>query len=207
MRGRAAFAGILRRFTASVKGAMALEFAFGLPIAVFAVLALVELSMLILVNTLVEGGLREASRFGITGQVPNGVSREEVIKDLVGENTLGLVDMSKTAVTTKTYSSFAEVGRPEPFGDGNDNDVCDAGESYTDVNGNGAWDDDMGADGAGGPGDVVLYTISFEWDFLTPIPGQVFGQDGTIPMNASVVVRNEPWDAPTTTTPETKTCD
>ena len=206
MRTHVVFPRLFKRFTRSTRGATALEFAFGAPIAIFSVIALIEMSMIIFVNTLVEGGLREASRFGITGSVPAGKTREEAIKEVLEQNTIGLIDLNAATITQKTYSSFAEVGQPEPFGDTNANEVCDNSETYTDVNGNDKWDDDMGAEGAGGPGDVVLYTISFEWNLITPMVDHIFGADGKVPMSASVAVRNEPWAAPTTTTPTTKTC-
>lgn len=206
MRTRVVFPRLFKRFFRSTRGATAIEFVLGAPIAIFAVIGLIEMSMLIFVNTLVEGGLREASRFGITGAVPAGKTRAEAIRDVLKENTIGLIDLDAATITEKTYSSFSEIGLPEPFGDTNDNDVCDAGETYTDVNGNATWDTDMGVSGVGGPGDVVLYTISFEWNLLTPVVNHVFGQDGKVPMTASVAVRNEPWAAPTTTTPTTETC-
>ena len=206
MRTDVVFPRLFKRFIRSTRGVTAMEFAVGAPIAIFAVVGLIEMSMLIFVNTLVEGGLREASRFGITGAVPSGKTREEAIKDVLAQNTIGLIDLDAATITEKTYSSFSEIGQPEPFVDSNSNDTCDAGESYTDINGNDTWDTDMGAEGVGGPGDVVLYTISFEWNLITPLMNHVFGSGGKVPMTASVAVRNEPWAAPTTTTPTTKNC-
>lgn len=183
----------LRRLGASCGGVALLEFAFAAPLVIFATIGLLELGMMMFVSTLVEGGLREAARFGITGYAPTGVSREDRIRQIIAENTIGLIDMQSATITQKIYPSFADVGQPEPYDDANANGSYDAGESYQDINGNGQWDSDMGAAGVGGPGAVVLYTIEVDWPALTPLFEPMMGADGKIRMSASVAVRNEPF--------------
>ena len=184
----------LRRIGSCRRGVAAIEFAFAAPAIVFAAVGLIELGMMMFVSTLVEGGLREAARFGITGFAPAGVSREDRIRQIIGENTIGLVDMQSATISQQIYPGFGAVGQPEPYADANGNGSFDVGESYQDVNGNGQWDADMGTSGAGGPGDVVLYTVEVDWPALTPLFQPVMGTDGKIRMRASVAVRNEPFD-------------
>ena len=94
------------------------------------------------------------------------------------------------------YPSFGDIGGPEPFVDSAPaNGAYDVGETFTDVNGNGVWDPDMGAAGAGGPGDVVVYRLSYDWSLLTPVLAGVIGEAGRVRLAASVVVRNEPYEA------------
>ena len=183
----------LRRFWPCRDGIAALEFGFAAPVIVFAAVGLIELGAMMFVSTLVEGGLREAARFGITGFAPDGISREDRIRQIIEENTIGLVDMDTATITQLIYPGFGEVGQPEPFVDANGNGSFDGGESYQDVNGNGQWDSDMGASGAGGPGDVVLYTVEVDWPALTPIFQPIMGAGGLVRLRASVAVRNEPW--------------
>jgi Flp pilus assembly protein TadG len=186
---------IIRAFGRSRKGVAGLEFGIAAPALVLATVGVVELGTMMFVSSLVEGGLREAARFGITGYSPVGVSREDRIRQIIGENTIGLVDMSTATIATQVYPSFGDVGQPEPYEDSSPvNGAYDVGESYQDINGNGVWDADMGASGAGGPGDVVLYTVEVDWPALTPLFEPIYSLTGNIRMRASVAVRNEPFN-------------
>jgi Flp pilus assembly protein TadG len=173
-----------------------MEFALLVPVFMMLITGVMELAMVLFVAALMEGGLRDASRFGITGFEPEGITREERILEIVGANTIGLVDMSNATIQSLIYPSFEDIGGAEPFVDADPaNGIYDAGETFTDVNGNGTWDSDMGAAGAGGPGDVVVYRLGYDWPLLTPLLAGVMGENGTIRLGASVVVRNEPYDS------------
>lgn len=186
-----------RRAVACARGVAALEFAFAAPVVLLGIFGALEFAMVMLVTTLMEGGLREASRFGTTGNVPAGSTREEYILQLIRSSTSGLVDMSTINVSYKVYPSFGDVGKPEPYTDSNPaNGTYDAGEAYTDINGNGQWDADMGMAGLGGPGDVVLYIVEYDWEILTPIVSHILGEDGVMKLQSSVAVRNEPYPDP-----------
>lgn len=73
---------------------------------------------------------------------------------------------------------------------GNSNGQRDAGETFSDVNGNGAWDADMGRAGLGGPGDIVVYEVSYETTGLTSFMRPILG---AVTHVATVAVRNEPF--------------
>jgi TadE-like protein len=173
-------------------GKAIVEFAFVAPIFLGVTLSILEFSGIMFVQTLLEGGAREASRYGLTGQQPDGISRETMILQIVSENSFGVIDVSDLDMTTLVYDSFEEVGQPEPFIDENGNDAYDEGETFTDVNGNGAWDDDMGAVGLGGPGEVVVYEMSYDWPIMIPLFRPFFGDHVTL--EANIAVRNEPFE-------------
>jgi len=173
-------------------GKAIVEFALVAPAFLGITLSILEFSGIMFVQTLLEGGAREASRYGITGQQPDGVSRDDMILQIVGENSFGIIDMDELTMQTTVYNNFSEVGQPEPFTDENDNDAYDVGEPYTDSNGNGSWDDDMGAAGLGGPGDVVVYSMSYDWPIMIPLFQPLFGDHVTL--QANIAVRNEPFD-------------
>jgi hypothetical protein len=127
------------------------------------------------------------------------MTREERILEILGDHTIGLVDMSEATVTYKVYPSFDDIGKPEPFTDNAPaNGSYDTGEAFQDINGNGQWDADMGAAGLGGPGDIVLYTIQFDWALMTPLVSPFMGTDGVMKMTSSVAVKNEPFSVPPT---------
>jgi TadE-like protein len=181
-----------RRAIVGDEGKAIVEFAFVAPIFLGVTLSILEFSGIMFVQTLLEGGAREASRYGLTGQQPEGVSREAMILQIVSENSFGIIDIDDLEMTTLVYENFDEVGQPEPFEDQNGNEAYDAGEPYTDVNGNGSWDDDMGAAGLGGPGEVVVYEMSYDWPIMIPLFQPFFGDHVTL--EANIAVRNEPFE-------------
>lgn len=178
------------------RGAAALEFALALPVLLGLVAAVVEFGMMQLGTILMESALRDASRFAVTGRTVAGQSREDAIRAVIADRTIGLIDMSAATVTMLVYPSFSRVGQGEGFVDGNGNGSFDAGETFTDENGNGAWDADIGKTGAGGAGDVVVYRITYNWPLLTPYLAGLIGIGGAVPIQAAVAVRNETWPDP-----------
>ncbi len=186
-----------KAFLAARDGASAAEFAIVLPVLVLLVGGILEMSMVMFVNVLAEGGLREAARYGITGQGASEGVRDDEIIQIVNDHTHGLIDLETAGLSTMSYGSFGSIGQPEPFEDGSnghpENGEFDVGEDFDDVNGNEIWDGDQGAPGAGGPGDVVMYELTYEWEFMTPVLSAFAGQDHSINMSASIAVRNEPY--------------
>lgn len=193
---------LIRRCCRCTKGGTALEFAIVALLLFTMFFGIVEYSMYSFANVLLEGSMREASRFGTTGYTPVGISRDDTIRSVISYRTMGLVNIDDPSFELKVlvYPSFEQIGAPEPFDDnpplGNLNGVYDVGEAYTDINLNGQWDADMGLSSSGGPGDVVLYTVSYDWPLWTYLATAIGGSDGKLPLRASMVVRNEPWTSP-----------
>ena len=178
-------------------GSAVVEFAFAVMPLAMLIVAVVEFGMIMFTGVLMESGLRDASRYGITGYEIDGKSRLDRIVEIVAENTLGLVDLSTAQFDVLVYESYGDIGRGEDFVDANGNGSYDSGETFTDENDNDTWDADVGTAGAGGSGDIVVYRIKYAWPLLTPFAGQFIGSDGTFPIRASIAVRNEPWDTGT----------
>ncbi len=176
------------------EGATAIEFAFAITPLAMLIVAVVEFGLIMFTGVLMESGLRDASRYGITGFELDGKSRLERIIEIVTEHTIGLVDMSTAQFEVLVYPGYGDIGRGEDFVDGNGNGTYDTGETFTDENDNESWDSDIGTSGAGSAGDIVVYRIRYDWPILTPFASQFIGEDGTFPIRASVAVRNEPWD-------------
>ena len=49
----------------------------------------------------------------------------------------------------------------------------------------------MGKAGLGGPSDVVVYRLSYDWGVVTPVMREIVG--ATVTHTSSVAVRNEPF--------------
>jgi Flp pilus assembly pilin Flp len=173
------------------RGASAVEFAFVAPVILLLVFGIFEVAVAVLLASTIEESVFQASRFGATGEDAGGTPRAERVLQIVEARTYGLIDMDDVAIETLVYDNFSDVGAPEPFADADGDGRHDAGESFTDVNGNARWDADMGRAGLGGPGDIVVYRVTWDWGIMTPLLRGVLG-DG-LRQSASVALRNEPF--------------
>ncbi len=191
MRGLIRF---LRRLRDGEDGSPAAEFAFVAPILFLMVIGTIEFGMIMFVTILMESGLRDAARYGITGNEFGSMNRMERIVQIINDRTMGLVDVNQADIQILVYPDFGVIGQGEDFVDGNGNGTYDAGETFTDANGNGVWDSDVGQSGPGASGQVVLYRIDYAWDLLTPLAAPLIGQNGKFTLSASIAVRNEPWN-------------
>ena len=157
----------LKNFATCRRGTAALEFAFAVPVVLMLVTGTLEFALLGFSTTLLEGGLREASRYGITGLDASVGSREARIVEIVNEHAAGLFTITADDIETLVYQDFTDIGQPEPYTDSNGNGEYDFGEPYTDVNCNDQWDADRGAAGVGAGDEVVLYTVRRDHNTIT----------------------------------------
>jgi Flp pilus assembly pilin Flp len=215
----------LRRFVRNGEGATIIEFALIFPIVLMITFGIMEVSLCMASLVSLEGGLKEASRYGITAQsdappdlnkVPTPFkvgndNRLMTIGYILNQSTLDLINLDQATVTTNVYSSFSAIKDGEPFTDQNGNGTYDGpgtaglpnpakGEPYSDMNCNGTRDGPgASGTGVGAAGNIVVYTVNYNWKILTPIIGQWLGRPDPnnagrymIPMAASIVVKNEP---------------
>lgn len=183
-------AGYIIRMRDDRTGAGAIEFAIAFPVLMLLIMGIIEFSLALFAQSLLEGAVSEASRFGLTGGTVGTQTREESIRDIVEERTMGFLDMEQLDIETLVYPTFDSIGEAEPYTDENANDAYDSGEPFEDINGNGTWDADMGLSGAGGPDDIVLYRLSYPWRAITGFMAERLGE---MNLQASVAIRNEPF--------------
>ena len=91
-------------------GTAALEFAFALPVVLMLITGILEFAVFSFSNSLLEGGLREAARFGITGLNANDGSREQRIVEIVNEHAAGLFMITADDIETLVYQDFSQIG-------------------------------------------------------------------------------------------------
>jgi len=190
-------------FARESEGASAIEFALVFPLAFFLIMATFELGMLMFNQAAIEGAVREAARYGMTGQGTE-AERTAAILDIVDRHTYGLVDRADISITTETYPTFADADQPEPYTDVNANGQWDSGEPFTEVNGVLGHQDDMGEAGVGAATEIVQYTIEYDWrmmilPFVTNMP--FFPEGGMVDRDvvhfvAKMTIRNEPFPMP-----------
>jgi len=181
----------LRRLWRDDSGTTAIEFGFcALPI-VYLMVGIIEFAMAMTVGNSLEAATNLSSRLGKTGYVDEEAeSQEQTILDEIERRVGPLIDMEKVAVTNEVYNDFESLTTPDLFEDQNDDgDTDDPGE-WTDVDGDGFRD---GSDGIGEAGNIVVYRISYPWQVMTPLIGNVIGDEGIINLSAYSVVKNEPY--------------
>lgn len=176
------------------KGSTAIEFALIMPVLVTIIMASIEVSLFLFVQSSIEGAAFSVSRLGKTGYTADGQTREETIRAALDDRLGFFLDATKLEIESLSYDNFTSVGAPEPFVDANNNGARDDGENFTDINGNGTYDEDRGTDSAGDSGDVVVYTVSYPWNVLTPFLMDSLGEDGVVQISSRFVVKNEPFN-------------
>jgi hypothetical protein len=132
---------------------------------------------------------------GVVGSAPNGGDLMSEILQVIEDTGNGLIDMDKADVETLVYESFDSVDTGE---EQLDEDPCTEtlsdGVCFVDSNGNGTFDEDFGQPGLGGPNDIVLYRVTYDWPSMTGFFGELFGgEDQAITLSAAIAVRNEPF--------------
>ncbi len=144
----------------------AVEYALLAPAVILVTLGIFESMLLMSVGTLIDAGTREASRYGVTGVVIPGLTREARVRQIIEETGGGLIDPAALQVSITTYASFDEL-----------------------IN---AGDPDPGVPGAGGGEAVVVYDVLYPQPLFTPYLSNLTGID-SVTQHARVVVQNEPF--------------
>lgn len=187
----------MRRILRHQQGIATTEFALMAPFIVVTLFGLIEFAWVQSARSALESATMKGARLIAASDCPD--EREEILIDTVvrGMAHVKSSDGQLPKIESKAYgSAFGDVGEPEPFVDvvPTKNGKYDLGEAYTDVNGNGKWDTDMGTSGSvGGAGSVVSYTATFRVKSMVPFIAKKFG-DGRedYPITATTVIRNEP---------------
>lgn len=184
-------------FRKAEKGIATTEFALIAPVLITLLCGFVEFAWVASSRAALESATMKAARLIAASDCP--AQRETLLTQTVvkGMAHVKSSDGQPPKIESKSYaSSFGDVGEPEPFVDvePTQNGKYDLGEAYTDVNGNGKWDPDMGKSGSvGGAGQVVSYTATYRVKPMIPWLAKQFG-DGRedYPIRATTVIRNEP---------------
>lgn len=188
---RSRFLQRLRVFGKREDGTTAVEFAMlAMPLC-YLLFGTIEFGIAMMYQSMLESATIDSSRLGRTGYSGSNISREQTLLNSIQSRLHNMLDMSQVKITSKAYTSYDVIGKPEPWTDKNKNGVVDPGE-YTDINGNGKYDTDMGQAGYGGPKDVVVYTVTYPWPVMTPIVASFF-TGGVFQMTSVAVVKNEPY--------------
>lgn len=168
-------------------GAAAIEFALLFPTFLLMLLGSLDMAQMIYANSVLRGAVEQAARSSSleTGDTSKA---DQKVKEIMKPILPGVLIIS----SRMSYYDFSDIGRPEKWEDRNLNGTCDANEAYTDENGDGAWNADVGALGNGGAGDVVIYKVTAKYTPVFHIPfDHALNLDRTL--SATSVRKNQPF--------------
>jgi Flp pilus assembly protein TadG len=151
-------------------GATAVEFALIAPAFFLIFMGIFEVGAILLVQTSLETSILQVSRFGRTGGSVTGQTSSQTAIALADQYSFGLVNPSNLVLTVTPYSSFAAMPTLANAPSG-------------------------GTQNFGTANQDVLYTLSYNWKFFTPMVGILLSPtgNGSITLTASAVIQNEPF--------------
>lgn len=183
------------------RGIAVTEFGLIAPVFLLLLLGLFDIGHMayarVIFNGAVERAAREASLE--TGDTEDA---DQMVEDLVSPVLPGVI----LATERTSYFDFADIQRPEQWTDhkgkngagrwieypGRNNGKCDHGEAYVDENRSGKWEADIGGQGNGGAGDVVIYRVTATYEPLFPVPFMPEAW-ATRTLTATAVKKNQPF--------------
>lgn len=183
----------LRGLWSNCRGAAAMEFGIVAPVMVLLMMGAGDLLYGIYTKSILVGAVQAAGRNG-TLQVNASSTATTALDNKVMEMVRRVAPSATFVSRRENYTTFSDVDKPEPFTDkaGGTAGVRDAGECYSDMNGNLQWDADGGRVGVGGANDVAQYTITITYPRLFPLAGLI-GLDANQTITAQTLLKNQPY--------------
>lgn len=179
----------LARLIGETRAATLTEFAITAPVFLMTMMAIFDFSMLLYAKSVLSGAVNRAARD--SSLETNNVS-QTTLDAAVTAQVRAVFQDGTLAYSRRAYDSFDDVSKPEQLTDSNNNGVRDAGECFTDTNGNGSWDTLRGTNGQGTGDEVVMYTATLTMNRLFP-GWKMLGQPQQSTIRASTVLRNQPF--------------
>lgn len=177
-----------RALLADTGGAALLEFAFTAPLWIYLVMSSLDMGQLAYAKSVLDGATQDAAR---DSSLEGG---DTTTADAIVTSQIRRIAPGATVTTSRlSYYDFSDVGRAEKWTDKNGNGTCDNKEPYVDENGNGQWDEDIGNDGNGGADDVIMYTVTVQYDRLFKMPLTPGQSSRTI--TSTAVRKNQPFSS------------
>lgn len=193
----------LRSLRRDSSGATLLEFAFVAPVLVLMLMGLFEFGFQVYARSVLQGAVQEAAR---DATLEGGEISISALDSSVREQVRNVIPSADVTFERTNYANFSDVNQPEEFTDNNGDGLCNNNEPFEDVNDNGVWDADRGQDGLGGARDAVLYEATAQFDRVFPLH-QMMGWDKRVTIDASTVLRNQPFETQEVRTPVVGNCD
>lgn len=183
---------ICRRLFSSLQnnheGSALMEFGLVATVFVTMMLGVMDIGQAAYTQAVLNGAAQEVSRAASLE------TRDVAVSDAELERLVKRV-APNAEVTPKrvSYYDFADINRAEKWTDKNGDGICNNDENFVDENENGQWDEDIGVENNGGAGDVVIYTVSVEYEPLFAIPFYD-DADSKRRLSTTFVKKNQPFE-------------
>lgn len=186
-------AALFRRFCRDDRGTAIMEFALTAPLFLLVLMGLFDYSWQMYAKQVLQGAVSDAAR---AATLEGSAADQTALDTAVREKVQNVYRDANVTFVRKAYESFDDIGDPENFTDEDGDNSYDTGECFEDVNANASWDSDRGSAGNGGAEDVVLYTVSMNFDRILPV-WRMMGQPQYTTLTATTVLRNQPYNTST----------
>lgn len=183
---------ISRNLGRDTSGATIVEFAVVAPIFIGIIMFIFDMGFMAYARSVLSGEINAVGRES-TLESASDQSRAAMDARVAARVRLIVPDGAVTFEREAFNTYGLAQTRAEPFVDANDNDDCDTGESYLDLNGNSRFDLDGARAGGGGARDVVIYTATLQYTRFFPV-AELFGMDNNVELQARTLLRNQPFD-------------
>lgn len=183
---------INRKLGRDTSGATIVEFAVVAPIFIGIIMFIFDMGFMAYARSILSG---EVNAVGRASALETATDETRADMDArVAEQVRLIVPDGTVTFERESFNTYGLAQtRVEPFVDVNDNDRCDTGDSYLDLNGNSRFDLDGARTGGGGARDVVIYTATLQYTRIFPV-AEFFGMDRDVELQARTILKNQPFD-------------
>lgn len=183
------------------KGVTVVEFALIAPTFLLMLMGTLDMGHMVYSQSVLNGAVQSAAR---DASLEGGDT--DAADALVLARVEGIMPGVELDTSRRSYFDFADIDRAEQWNDADNNGLCNDGEAYTDENGNGQWDDEIGVNGNGGANDVVIYTVRATYEPLFTIPFLPEEWE-TRTLESTAIKKNQPFAAQSSYLSTAGTCD
>jgi hypothetical protein len=188
-------------FRSNVAATM-VEFAVVAPIFFGVLFFIFDMGYMLYAQSILNGEVKSVGRAS-TLETATDENREAMDEELAADVRKVVPHGEFTFQRTSFNNYGLAQARVEPFVDVNGDSICNSGENFLDLNGNGQYDLDGGRAGGGGARDVVIYTVTLSYDRLFPVAG-LFGLSPQVQLQSQTLLKNQPFDLQSQ--PSTRVC-
>lgn len=193
----------LRRLVCDSSGATILEFAFVAPVMCLLLVGGFDVGHTLYMRAALQGAVQKAAR---DSGLENGAANQTALDTRIRTEVENLANNADVTFDRRAYRTYGQAARRhEDYTDNNNNGTCDAGEPYVEENGVAGWQSDMGTGGQGGAKDAVVYRVTVSYPAMLPLWRYINGSDH-VTVEATTVLRNQPFGDQAQTTPGTGNC-
>jgi Flp pilus assembly protein TadG len=138
-----------------------------MPVFLFLLFAMIETIYMFFIAIVLEGATAEASRQIRTGVVQNSGAPVAAFRDELCRGMFGVVDCADLRISVRNFAQFRDANAAAEAGN-------NVGNTFA----------------PGNAGDIIVATVTFRYDLITPILGRVLNNQV---ISSSSAFRNEPF--------------